>query len=166
MKYLIFLLLFISSNLLVSQSTYTSNGTEYYYGEYYSTTGYPKVKRSAKAKRKFLRSQGLSRLPYGYEIDHIIPLSQGGLDLPSNMQLLTIAQHDRKTAKERSSVSSATYSNYSYNYSYATKRKKPRSSSYNYNNKSSSTSSRTIHTGPRGGRYYINKNGNKTYVKR
>ena len=24
---------------------------------------------------------------------------------------------------------------------------------------------RTIHTGPRGGRYYINKNGNKTYIK-
>lgn len=26
--------------------------------------------------------------------------------------------------------------------------------------------SRTIYTGPRGGRYYINSNGNKTYVKR
>lgn len=31
---------------------------------------------------------------------------------------------------------------------------------------SSSANGRTIHTGPRGGRYYINKNGNKTYVKR
>lgn len=30
----------------------------------------------------------------------------------------------------------------------------------------SGSSSRTIHTGPRGGQYYINKNGNKTYVKR
>ncbi len=28
-----------------------------------------------------------------------------------------------------------------------------------------STPARTIHTGPRGGRYYINKNGNKTYIK-
>lgn len=28
------------------------------------------------------------------------------------------------------------------------------------------SNSRTIHTGPRGGRYYINSNGNKTYVKR
>jgi hypothetical protein len=28
------------------------------------------------------------------------------------------------------------------------------------------SSSRTIHTGPRGGRYYINSNGNKTYVKK
>jgi hypothetical protein len=30
----------------------------------------------------------------------------------------------------------------------------------------SSGSYRTINTGPRGGRYYINKNGNKTYIKR
>jgi len=27
-------------------------------------------------------------------------------------------------------------------------------------------SSRTIHTGPRGGKYYINKNGKKTYIKK
>jgi colicin import membrane protein len=27
------------------------------------------------------------------------------------------------------------------------------------------SSGRTIYTGPRGGRYYINKNGNKTYIK-
>jgi len=31
---------------------------------------------------------------------------------------------------------------------------------------SPSSSSRTIHTGPRGGKYYINSKGNKTYVKR
>lgn len=37
------------------------------------------------------------------------------------------------------------------------------SSSSQYN---SSLSSRTIQTGPRGGKYYINKNGNKTYIKR
>jgi len=37
------------------------------------------------------------------------------------------------------------------------------SSTKNY---SSGSTSRTIHTGPRGGNYYINKNGNKTYVKR
>jgi len=34
-----------------------------------------------------------------------------------------------------------------------------------YNSNSSSPATRTIHTGPRGGRYYINKNGKKTYVK-
>jgi colicin import membrane protein len=30
----------------------------------------------------------------------------------------------------------------------------------------SSSSSRTIHTGPRGGKYYINSKGNKVYVKK
>ncbi len=30
----------------------------------------------------------------------------------------------------------------------------------------SDNSSRVIHTGPRGGKYYINKNGKKTYVKK
>lgn len=29
-----------------------------------------------------------------------------------------------------------------------------------------SSTSRSIQTGPRGGRYYINKNGNRTYIKR
>jgi colicin import membrane protein len=31
---------------------------------------------------------------------------------------------------------------------------------------SGSTSGRTIYTGPRGGRYYINSHGNKTYIKK
>jgi type II secretory pathway pseudopilin PulG len=31
---------------------------------------------------------------------------------------------------------------------------------------SSSSSGRTIYTGPRGGRYYINSHGNKTYIKK
>jgi colicin import membrane protein len=31
---------------------------------------------------------------------------------------------------------------------------------------SSSYGGRTIYTGPRGGKYYINKNGNKTYIKK
>ncbi len=30
----------------------------------------------------------------------------------------------------------------------------------------SDNSNRTIHTGPRGGKYYINKNGKKTYIKK
>jgi hypothetical protein len=33
-------------------------------------------------------------------------------------------------------------------------------------NKVQFNSSPTIHTGPRGGKYYINKNGNKTYIKK
>jgi len=40
------------------------------------------------------------------------------------------------------------------------------SSSTTTSKSSTSSSSRTILTGPRGGKYYINSNGNKTYVKR
>lgn len=34
-----------------------------------------------------------------------------------------------------------------------------------YQRKSATSHSKKIYTGPRGGRYYINSNGNKTYVK-
>lgn len=186
------LALVLSFTFLNAQTTYTVGNTEYYYGQYYSTTGKPKVKRSTANKKAFLKSRGYQSIPYGYEIDHIIPLSQGGSDDPSNMQLLTVSQHRAKTARERANVartyqyyrsSTPSYSTYSTSY-YSTptvkKKKKsysapsyttptysvptytPSYSNYNY----SSASSRTIHTGPRGGRYYINSNGNKTYVKR
>lgn len=173
-----------------AQTTYTIGNTEYYYGQYYSTTGKPMVKRSTANKNAFLKSRGYESVPYGYEIDHIVPLSQGGTDDPSNMQLLTISQHRAKTARERANVSSSYYyrstpsystssSSYYKTPSIKTKKKTystpsyttptysvptytPSYSSYNY----ASSSSRTIHTGPRGGRYYINSNGNKTYVKR
>ncbi len=39
-------------------------------------------------------------------------------------------------------------------------------STYEPTKSSTTSSSRTIYTGPRGGRYYINSNGNKTYIKR
>ncbi|GGG51745.1 HNH endonuclease signature motif containing protein [Bizionia arctica] len=175
----------IAITLLNAQSTYTIGSTEYIYDAYYSTTGMPKVVRSEANKNAFLKSQGYSSTPYGYEIDHIIPLSQGGTDDPRNMQLLTVEQHKIKTARERSQVSQNN-SNHIYqvkspNY-YSTSTAKPIKTNYtspsysspvynkpsnqrsNYNYSSSPT--RTIYTGPRGGRYYINSNGNKTYVKR
>lgn len=64
-------------------------------------SGYPIVERSQGARMSFLRSHGYRRLPSGYEIDHIRPLSQGGADTPENMQLLTKEQHHLKTARER-----------------------------------------------------------------
>jgi len=165
-----------------AQSTYTIGSTEYIYGEYYSTTGKPKVVRSATNKKDFLKSKGYNSTPYGYEIDHIIPLSQGGSDSPSNMQLLTVRQHKAKTARERSYTSSTNYYNTykpsTYYYSTPTpKVKKIKNSTPSYNTKTysspsysnynySSSSTRTIHTGSRGGKYYINSNGNKTYVKK
>ncbi|SDM35940.1 HNH endonuclease signature motif containing protein [Kriegella aquimaris] len=146
--------------LVHSQSTYTVGTTEYYYNQTYSTTGKQKVKRSEANKKDFLNSKGYDRTPYGYEIDHIIPISQGGTDDPSNMQLLTIGQHKEKTARERSRT--ITYGNSTLRYSnYSNTTKAP-----SYYSTSSNTKTRTIYTGPNGGNYYYNSKGNKTYVKK
>lgn len=75
------------------------NHTSRFEGTY--KTGYLKVERSQSARMTFLRMHGYSKLPAGYEIDHIRPLSQGGSDTPENMQLLTKEQHHVKTARER-----------------------------------------------------------------
>lgn len=37
---------------------------------------------------------------FGVEVDHIVPVSQGGSDEISNLQLLCIPCHRRKTARE------------------------------------------------------------------
>ncbi len=149
------LLLLFPFVLGAQNSTYKIGNTEYYVGKHYSTTGKPMVKRSEANKQAFLRSRGLTEVPYGFEVDHIKPLSEGGLDEPFNMQLLTIPEHDRKTAAERSRRSNSTYSGYS-----------GYSSSSTYTPGSSTSTGRVIQTGPRGGQYYINGNGNKVYVKK
>ena len=181
-------------NLLIcffafSQSTYKIGKTEYYTDKYYSTTGKPMVKRSQANKRTFLNTRGYSEIPNGYEIDHIIPLSQGGSDAPYNMQLLSVKQHKIKTARERGYRSNSSYPSVLKTYKSSSSYKSPRSyyttasyppastyvpapPSYRpvYSSPSYSTSGRasgkTIHTGSRGGKYYINSNGNKTYVKK
>jgi 5-methylcytosine-specific restriction endonuclease McrA len=56
-----------------------------------------RIERSESAKHAFLKNHGYKRVPSGYEVDHIIPLYAGGRDSPSNMQLLTKAQHNAKT---------------------------------------------------------------------
>lgn len=38
--------------------------------------------------------------PYGYEIDHVVALEDGGRDVDSNRQLLCIGCHDAKTRGE------------------------------------------------------------------
>ena len=158
--YLLISLTLLFTSLVHSQETYTVGSTEYYYNQTYSTTGKQKVKRSEANKKEFLRSKGYDSTPYGYEIDHIIPLSQGGTDDPSNMQLLTIEQHKRKTARERSTTT--TYGNGTPRYSnYSNTTKAP-----SYYSTNSNTQTRTTYTGPNGGSYYYNSKGNKTYVKK
>lgn len=147
-----------------AQSTYKVGNTEYYYNKTYSTTGKPMVKRSEANKTLFLKSLGYTTTPYGYEIDHIIPLSKGGTDDPSNMQLLTKEQHANKTARERSSRSNYSYDVYPTFKSNSTY-KKVNNNSYSLPLHNTKSSSRTIYSGSRGGKYYINRNGNKTYIK-
>lgn len=83
------------------KSTFKTGGTKYKYNERYKASGLPKVKRSEAAKKQFLKSKGYKRVPPGYEVDHIIPLSKGGRDEPSNMQLIPKSVHKQKTASER-----------------------------------------------------------------
>ena len=83
------------------KSTFKTGGTKYNANERYKNSGLPKVERSATAKNQFLKSKGYKKVPSGYEIDHIIPLSKGGRDEPSNMQLIPKIVHKQKTASER-----------------------------------------------------------------
>lgn len=158
MKKIIFLItiVFFLFATCFSQETYKIGKTEYYYNQYYSTTGKPMVKRSEANRLEFLKSKGYDKVPNGYEVDHIIPLSEGGSDEPSNMQLITKEQHAIKTANERSKNSTySTYPQYNSNSTYEP--------SSGYSNPSS-TNDKTIYTGSKGGQYYINSNGNKTYI--
>jgi hypothetical protein len=59
-----------------------------------------KIKRSKSAVHIFLKEHGLTKIPKGYQVDHIIPLWKGGSDTPDNMQLLTLEEHHKKTAQE------------------------------------------------------------------
>lgn len=131
MKLLILLILFLVSLLSYSQNTYKKGDTEYYTNQYYKA-GHPKVKRSRANKKVFLKINGYNKIPEGYEIDHIKPLSQGGTDSPSNMQLLSKTEHKEKTKAERRGYKS----------------------------------DKTVYTGSRGGKYYLNDKGEKVYLKR
>ena len=57
-------------------------------------------KRDPKVVERFLKKEGLTKVPKGKEVDHKIPLEDGGSDTVRNLQLLTEKQHQTKTAKE------------------------------------------------------------------
>lgn len=79
----------------------STSKTYYDYGKTYKTTGYTKVKRNSSAKKEFLKKNGYKKVPPGYQVDHIKPLSEGGSDTPDNMQLIPTTVHKEKTATER-----------------------------------------------------------------
>lgn len=149
-----------------AQETYNVGNTEYFYDLVYVSTGKPMVKRSAANKRAFLESKGYSETPDGYEIDHIIPLSEGGTDDPSNMQLLTINHHKRKTAIERKNRRKSTIGTFNYGYysnsTYSNNANKFTSNTYSYRK---DKKGRLIYRGNKGGEYYYTRSGRKKYIK-
>ncbi len=54
--------------------------------------------RDLGARDAFLQAHGYNGVPEGYEVHHIVPLCEGGLDSPSNMVLVSIEDHDKITA--------------------------------------------------------------------
>lgn len=106
-------LVLFNLGFLSSQETYVFGKTEYYYSQFYTTTGLPKVKRSYLNKKAFLEELGLEELPDGYHIDHKTPLYDGGTDDPSNMQLLTVEEHLKKTNFDRKKIRKK-HSNFKY----------------------------------------------------
>ena len=61
-----------------------------------------RVIRDPKPRREFLIQSGYpgGKLPHGFHVDHKEPLRSGGHHHPSNMQVLTEAQHRRKTVSD------------------------------------------------------------------
>lgn len=104
-----------------------------------------RIARSSKAKDEFKKQTGYPRGRPGYVIDHVIPLSSGGSDSPSNMQWQTKADAKAKDRWERGgSSTSRTYGSRSYSRkSYAPRHRAPRTSYRTY--RAPSTRSHTYH---------------------
>jgi hypothetical protein len=60
-----------------------------------------RIRRSESAKRDFMKQTGYPHGRPGYVIDHVVPLSKGGADRPSNMQWQTKADAKAKDKWEK-----------------------------------------------------------------
>jgi hypothetical protein len=86
-----------------SQPTDKVESTKPYSREDRNPSALQPSERTKSAKEKFLALRGFKRLPPGYKVDYIVPLSQGGRDAPENMQLVPETPPEEKTAgKQRS----------------------------------------------------------------
>lgn len=65
-----------------------------------------RIARSGKAKQEFRKQTGYPHGRPGYVIDHILPLSKGGMDSPSNMEWQTKEAAKAKDHTERGGSSS------------------------------------------------------------
>lgn len=70
-------------------------------GEFTGTIHYTDVVRNPDIREEFLTSHGFTDTPAGWEVHHIVPLSEGGADSPDNMVLLREQDHDWITAQHR-----------------------------------------------------------------
>ena len=59
------------------------------------------IERSLAMREEFLALNALDEVPEGYQVHHIIPLSEGCEDTPENMVLLTEEEHAAITAAHR-----------------------------------------------------------------
>ena len=88
-----------TNSIPASPKKYTNNPKSYSPGGVQRTDN-GKIARNMSARNNFLKERGLSKVPKGYQIDHKKPLYAGGADTPSNMQLLTNAEHLAKTKND------------------------------------------------------------------
>lgn len=70
-------------------------------GEFHGTHHLSEVMRSQEARLDFLAQHDLEHIPAGWEIHHVVPLSEGGADTPENMVLLRAEDHDWITTQHR-----------------------------------------------------------------
>lgn len=61
------------------------------------------VVRSVGRRTMFLKMIGVAdgRVPKGHAVNHIVPLRCGGCDVPSNMELMLVADWKARTGPER-----------------------------------------------------------------
>lgn len=59
------------------------------------------IERSIEARNEFLAMHNYTEVPEGYEVHHIVPLSEGGADSPENMILVSEEDHETITAAHR-----------------------------------------------------------------
>lgn len=88
--------------------------------------------------------EATDNIPAAVSLDNVKTQSNTGVSHPNNNSAVSNASSRPASTSSYSPRKTSSYSGSSY----------------------SSSSGRTIYTGPRGGRYYINSKGNKVYIKR